>query len=144
MPSAVKILIVEDQYLVAVDAELQLRAAGFQCVGFATTAQQAMSLTEEMSPDLILMDVRLAGDSDGVGAAIAIYERFGIRSIFASGHADARVREEAQAAHPLGWVTKPYGGEELVRLVTNAAAALRPSRRRVSSNDAECIGHSHR
>jgi DNA-binding NarL/FixJ family response regulator len=137
MTGPLKILIVEDQYLVAVDAEVQLRAAGFQCVGCATTAEQAVELTQAMAPDLVLMDVRLAGESDGVRAAIAIYQRFGIQSVFVSGHADARVREDAEPAHPLGWVTKPYGGDELVRSITKAAASLRPSRSRASSTGTE-------
>ena len=61
---------------------------------------------------------------DGVQAAIEIYERFGIRSIFSSGHADARVRREAERAHPLGWVDKPYTGEELVRAARAAVVTL--------------------
>jgi DNA-binding NarL/FixJ family response regulator len=112
-----KILIVEDQYFVALDSELNLQAAGYECVGLATTARQAIDMAESEHPDLVLMDIRLAGRRDGVQAATEIYERFGIRSIFASAHADAAMHQHAERAHPLGWVDKPYTGEELIDAV---------------------------
>jgi two-component system, response regulator PdtaR len=119
-----RILIVEDQYFVAVDNEQNLRAAGFEVVGLATAAKEAVELAERERPDLVLMDIRLAGRADGVEAAIVIYERFGVRCIFASGHVDAHVRKEAQPAHPLGWLDKPYTGAALLESVQCALAKL--------------------
>lgn len=104
-----RILIVEDQYFVAIDSELNLRSAGFECVGLATTAADAVDLAERERPDLILMDIRLAGPGDGVDAAVLIYERFGIRCIFASAHADTKVRQKADRARPLGWLDRIRG-----------------------------------
>jgi CheY-like chemotaxis protein len=112
-----KILVVEDQYFVALDCELQLQSAGYDCVGLATTAARAIEIAACEHPDLIIMDINLAGRRDGVQAAIEIYERFGIRSIFASGHADAAVHQQAERAHPLGWVDKPYSSEDLIEAV---------------------------
>ena len=103
-----RILIVEDQYFVAIDNELSLRDGGFEVVGLATTAKEAVEFAERERPDLILMDIRLASRADGVEAAIAIHERLGVRCIFTSGHADAQVRKQAKRAHPLGWLDKPY------------------------------------
>jgi DNA-binding NarL/FixJ family response regulator len=120
-----RILIVEDQYFVAVDNELSLRDGGFEVVGLATTAKEAVELAERERPDLILMDIRLASRADGVEAAIAIYERLGVRCIFTSGHADPYVREDAKRAHPLGWLDKPYTSEALVEAVQQALAKLR-------------------
>lgn len=119
-----RILIVEDQYFVAVDCELHLRSAGFECIGLATTASSALEIAERDHPDLIIMDIRLASRVDGVQAAIVIYERLGIRCIFASAHADATVRRQAERAHPLGWVDKPYTGDELIRAVNSGLAEL--------------------
>jgi DNA-binding NarL/FixJ family response regulator len=119
-----RVLIVEDQYFVAMDCEQHLRDAGFECVGFATTAAEAVALAERDEPDLIIMDIRLADDVDGVQAAIRIYEMFGIRSIFASGHADSVVRKAAERAHPLGWLDKPYSGNDLVRAARGAVTEL--------------------
>jgi two-component system, response regulator PdtaR len=112
-----KILIVEDQYFVAIDCELNLQSAGHECVGLATTAAQAIEIAQCEHPDLVIMDIRLAGRRSGVEAAIEIYERFGIRSIFASANADAATHRQAERARPLGWVDKPYSGEELLDAV---------------------------
>lgn len=111
------ILIVEDQYFVAIDSEMHLKSAGFESSGLATTAAMAIDMATRNKPDLILMDIRLASRSDGVETAIEIYERLGIRCIFASGHADAKVRKDAQRAHPISWLDKPYTGEQLVAAV---------------------------
>ncbi len=119
-----RILVVEDQYFVAIDCELNLRSGGFECVGLATTAADAVELAERERPDLILMDIRLAGSADGVDAAILIYERFGIRCIFASGHADAAVRRAAERARPLGWLDKPYTCPALVQAVRDGVAEI--------------------
>jgi two-component system, response regulator PdtaR len=120
-----RILIVEDQYFVAIDNELSLRDGGFEVVGLATTAKEAVEFAERERPDLILMDIRLASRADGVEAAIAIHERLGVRCIFTSGHADAQVREQAKRAHPLGWLDKPYTSAALLEAVQGALAKLR-------------------
>jgi DNA-binding NarL/FixJ family response regulator len=126
-----RVLIVEDQYFVAVDCEEHLRGAGFECIGLATTAAEAVTLAERGHPDLIIMDIRLADENDGVQAAILIYHELGIRSIFASGHADSVVRKAAESAHPFGWLDKPYTGDELIRAAREAITELgrkRPAR----------------
>jgi len=120
--STARVLIVEDQYFVAVDNELTLRAAGFDVVGLATTAGEAIQLAEDKRPDLVLMDIRLAGQVDGLDAAVAIYERFGVRCIFVSGHADTTVRRAAEPAHPFGWLDKPYTSAALIEAVQEALA----------------------
>lgn len=119
-----KILIVEDQYFVAIDNEMTLRSAGLDCVGLATDAAGALALARERRPDVILMDIRLAGRADGVKVATDIYHELGIRAIFASGHADAMTRLEAQEAQPLGWLTKPYSSVQLIQAVNAALAQL--------------------
>jgi two-component system, response regulator PdtaR len=119
-----RILIVEDQYFVALDCELNLRAAGYDCVGCANTAATAMELAERERPDLLIMDVHLASAPDGVQAAIAIYERLGLRCIFASAQADATMRKQAERACPFGWLDKPYTPEQLLEAVSQAVAQL--------------------
>jgi DNA-binding NarL/FixJ family response regulator len=122
MSVAPRVLIVEDQYFVAVDCELQLRSAGIECVGLATTAAEALDIAEREHPDFVIMDIRLASVADGVEAAIVLFERLGIRSIFASAHADAATRKLAERAHPLGWLDKPYTGGQLVATVRECLA----------------------
>lgn len=124
MTHSPRILIVEDQYFVAADCELQLQSAGFECVGLATTADEATELAQRDHPDLILMDIRLANHSDGVAAAIEIYQRLGIRCIFCSGHADAWTHDKAEQAHPLGWLDKPYSPANLLAAIQEGLRQL--------------------
>jgi two-component system, response regulator PdtaR len=124
MSESPRVLIVEDQYFVAVDCELQLRSVGIDCVGLATTAAEALDIAEREHPDFVLMDIRLASVADGVEAAIVLYERLGIRCIFASAHADAATRKLAERAHPLGWLDKPYTGGQLVATVRECLGTL--------------------
>lgn len=124
MTNTPRILIVEDQYFIALDCELNLRSAGLECVGIATTAADAVEIAERALPDLILMDIRLAGGVDGIDAAIVIFERLGIRCIFASAHADSAVRRVAERARPLGWLEKPYTCSALLDAVRAGAAQV--------------------
>jgi len=124
MPNAPKILIVEDQYFVAVDCEMSLRAAGFDCVGLAANGDEALALARAEKPDLVLMDIRLSGSSNGVDVATRLFNELGLRSIFSSGHADAVTRRQAEAAHPLGWLPKPYSGVDLIAAVKHGLDEL--------------------
>ena len=124
MPSttdpAPRILVVEDDYFVALDLEGGLKAAGFAVVGPAPTAEEALALARAEKPVLAVMDIRLAGEKDGIDAALELYRELGIRSIFASAHVDASYRERAAAAQPLGWVQKPYSIATVVTAVRQA------------------------
>lgn len=125
-----RVLIVEDEYFVALASEDALLEAGFAVVGVAATAEEAVAIAGAERPDMVLMDIRLApgGTRDGIDAAAEILARFGIPSLFATAHADpgTRMRGE-QAARPLGWLVKPYSAQELVAAV---AAAVAEARRR--------------
>jgi DNA-binding NarL/FixJ family response regulator len=114
---APRILLVEDDYFVALDAEHALKAAGFVVVGTAATAEEAIAIADQEKPDLAVMDIRLAGGRDGVETALELFRRRGIRSIFATAHADPEMRRRAAAAEPLGWLPKPYTTDSLAELV---------------------------
>lgn len=111
------VLVVEDDFLIALELENRLLDAGYQVVGIASTANEAVSLADEKRPDLAVMDIRLLGRRDGVDAAIELFTKFSIRSIFASAHADVETRERAAPANPIGWVQKPYPADALIRLI---------------------------
>jgi DNA-binding NarL/FixJ family response regulator len=115
-----RILIVEDDFLVATELEYQLSQAGFDVVGVATTAEDAIALAEEHEPSLAVMDVRLAGNRDGVDAAIQLFRNFGIRSIFATAHADGETVARAKSASPLAWLQKPYSSASLITAIKAA------------------------
>ncbi|MGA6964768.1 MAG: response regulator, partial [Xanthobacteraceae bacterium] len=106
---AVRVLIVEDDFIAAIDMEAVLTEAGFQVAGIADRADEAVRLAKSESPTLAIMDIRLIGKADGVDAALEIFRETGIRCIFATAHHDARMRSRAEPAAPLGWLPKPYG-----------------------------------
>ena len=118
------ILLVEDDFLVGMEVETGLRDAGYEVAGIAATAEEAVELAGQRRPALVVMDIRLAGDRDGVDAALEIFRTLGIRSIFASAHGDAQVRARAEPARPLGWVAKPYRVETLLRAVEEALRGM--------------------
>src|SRR5690348_13195547 len=104
---APRILLVEDDYFVALDLEDGLKAAGMQVLGPVPTADEALTLARSEQPVLAVMDIRLAGEKDGIEAALELYRELGIRCIFASAHVEPPYRRRAAAAKPLGWVQKP-------------------------------------
>jgi two-component system, response regulator PdtaR len=115
-----RVLVVEDDFLIAYCSADTLAAAGLAVSGIAATFEEAVALAERERPDLVLMDIRLASERDGIDAAIAIRERFGIRCIFASANIDPENRKRADAAEALGWLPKPYSPEMLIEAVTAA------------------------
>jgi len=120
-----RILIVEDDLLIASEMEAALTEPGFEIVGIASTAEEAIELAGSRLPDLAVMDIRLAGDRDGVDAALELFRSHGVRSIFASAYSDRETRRRADPANPLGWLQKPYTTASLTTTVRRAAKELR-------------------
>ncbi len=118
-----RILIVEDELFVAMDIESVVQKAEHRVVGFAGTADRAVELADELRPDLVLMDIRLRGERDGIDAAIEIRERFDIPSLIISAHSDAWARERAAPARVLGFIPKPF---DRVLLEAALNGALKP------------------
>ncbi len=115
-----RVLIVEDNYFVAHQCESALVEAGYVVVDIVETAEQAVQAAMDRRPELVLMDIYLPGKRDGVDAAVEIFQRFGIRSIFASALADAAVKARAESAQPLAWLAKPFNDRKLVATVESA------------------------
>jgi DNA-binding NarL/FixJ family response regulator len=119
-----RILIVEDDFLIAMQTETALTDAGFEVVGTATTAEEAIALATERRPSLAVMDIRLASARDGIDAAKELFRDFHIRCIFATAHDDLHTRARAEPYAPLGWLAKPYSMTSLVALVMEARSEL--------------------
>jgi DNA-binding NarL/FixJ family response regulator len=118
------ILIVEDDFLVAMQVEAALSEAGLTVAGSAASAEEAIALVERQRPALVLMDIRLAGRMDGVEAALTLFRSHGIRCVFATAHHDLEVRQRAAPAQPLGWLQKPYTMPAMVAAVRHALEDL--------------------
>ena len=112
-----RIMIVEDDFFIASSAEDGLTDYGFSVVGIATTADEAIAMAQAERPDLALMDIRLGPGRDGVDAAIEIFSKTGIRSIFVTAHTDSETIKRASSAMPIGWVDKPYQMNHLISTI---------------------------
>jgi DNA-binding response OmpR family regulator len=115
-----KVLIVEDNLLLAINTEDYLTAAGFEVVGIAVSAVEAVALAERHKPDLAVMDIRLPGGADGIDTAVILREKYGIPSVFASAHSAPEMKDRASLAMPAGWLTKPYAMGDLVAVLSSA------------------------
>jgi DNA-binding NarL/FixJ family response regulator len=115
-----QVLIVEDDWLVAMQVEAALTDAGFAVLGIANSAEEAIQMAQEGNPALAIMDIRLAGRRDGVDAAIQLFRERGLRCIFATAHFDQQIRQRADAAQPIGWIQKPYSMASLLDMIHKA------------------------
>ncbi|WP_439395079.1 response regulator [Bradyrhizobium sp. PMVTL-01] len=116
-----KILIVEDEFFISLDLEEQAKSLGHTVVGTAATADEAIRMAGETRPDIVLMDIRLAGAADGITAALAIRSQYGIESVFATANTDPHTLARAKAIKPLGVLEKPITLERLRAQLTSVA-----------------------
>ncbi|HEY2844256.1 MAG TPA: response regulator [Bryobacteraceae bacterium] len=106
-----KVLVVEDEGLIAHDISTRLEALGHQVVGTASTADEAVA--QAGGADLVLMDIRIDGDRDGIAAAQEVRARHHIPVVFLTAHADRATLDRAKAASPFGYIVKPLGPASL-------------------------------
>jgi two-component system, cell cycle response regulator len=111
--SEVAILVVEDEGIVAQDLLETIARLGYRVAGVASEGVQAVCMAEELQPQLIIMDVGLRGEIDGIQAAQLIQERAHVPVIFLTGHRDLETLERAVRTGPLGYLIKPFQEVEL-------------------------------
>ena len=115
---------VEDDFLIGLQTVAALVEAGFNVIGSAATAEEAIALAKAQQPTLAVMDIRLASERDGIDAARELFKELGIRCIFATAHDDPHTRRRAEPYAPLGWLAKPYTMTSLVTSVVEALSQL--------------------
>ena len=113
MPENVRILIVEDEQIVAADLKQTLSGLGYEVVGLADTGEAAIHLASETRPNLVLMDIYLGGSVNGVTAAKEINSLWHIPVVFLTANSNEEVLVEARSAEPYGYLLKPYRVQEL-------------------------------
>lgn len=109
----IKILIVEDEGIVAKDIQAMLKSLGYGVSGVASSGEECLKKTEETRPDLVLMDIMLKGKIDGVEAAKRIKNRFDIPVIYQTAYADENTLLRAKITEPYGYILKPFSEREL-------------------------------
>jgi PAS domain S-box-containing protein len=108
-----KILIVEDENIVAKDLQKRLINLGYDIAGLASTGEEAVKKAIETSPDLVLMDVRLKGEMSGIEAASTLRFQYGIAIVYLSAYADNNTLKRASKTEPFGYILKPFEEREL-------------------------------
>lgn len=119
-----RILVAEDEYLVGMAIEHALLDAGHEVADVVTTGEDALREARRLRPDLVLMDIRLAGVISGIEAAVQL-RALGITSLFISANSDPATRLAGAEARPIGWLPKPFAPSEVVSAVATALAQLR-------------------
>ena len=123
-----RILIVEDEGVVATDIEKCLEEADFEVTGIAASAEDAVAEALKTRPDLALMDVRIQGDTDGIETGNVLHRRFGIPIVYLTAHGDHETIERAKQAEPLAFLMKPFKPDDLLRTIEIALAKARADR----------------
>ncbi|POA97286.1 hypothetical protein C2134_15685 [Chromobacterium sinusclupearum] len=109
----IRILIVEDERIIAMDLQLQLQALGYSVCGVVANGKLAIDKAREQLPDLVLMDIHLEGPMDGVDAAREIHQQLRIPIVFLSAYAEDATLQRAESALPYGYLVKPVSPREL-------------------------------
>jgi diguanylate cyclase (GGDEF)-like protein len=112
-PDPISILLVEDEGLIARDLEDTLTRLGYRVSGIASEGTEAIEMARELHPQLVVMDVSLRGDVDGIEAACAIQEDAPVPVIFLTGHSDTETLQRAVMTGPLGYLIKPFQEDDL-------------------------------
>jgi DNA-binding NarL/FixJ family response regulator len=132
----VRILLVEDERLVAMSLKSQLSSLGYQVVGHAASGQEAIDRADELRPDLVLMDIHLEGDMDGVEAAAEIYKQFQLPVVYLTAFSSQDILDRAKITEPMGYILKPYEERELHVVIETAVYRHHAERARSAARDA--------
>jgi PAS domain S-box-containing protein len=108
-----KVLIVEDEPIVALDLQQEVEGFGCEVVGLAESADEALAATESNRPDLALMDVRIAGSMDGIQTARLLRNMYKVPVVFLTSYSDDSTISRAAREMPYGYLTKPFQRGEL-------------------------------
>lgn len=106
--SKTNVLVVEDESIVAKDIQQSLTKLGYNVIGTASTGEKAIAIAEELVPDIVLMDIMLKGDMNGIDTAAQIKEKLAIPVIFLTAYADEGTLAKAKVTEPYGYIIKPF------------------------------------
>lgn len=120
MPKS-KILIIEDEPIIAMDIKSYLRKLEYQVVGVAYNSEKALDMIYTRQPDLVLLDISIEGTKDGIEIATIINEKYDIPFLYLTSHSDQTTLERATETKPYGYLVKPFDEQDLK---TSIAVAL--------------------
>ena len=115
-----QIMIVEDEAIVSMDLRCKLEAMGYSVLAEIGSGAEAVDAADRLHPDMVLMDIRLSGEMDGIDAAGEIRSRFNIPVVYLTSHADEDTLARAKRTEPSGYILKPFFDAELRAVVEMA------------------------
>lgn len=121
----IRLLLVEDEYIVASDLTQRLTAQGYVVVGHADNGIEAISMARALVPDLVLMDIRIAGAMDGIDAAVEMRRHLDVPVIFLTAFGEQGILDRAKKADPYGYILKPFEDRELHVVIEMALSKYR-------------------
>jgi CheY-like chemotaxis protein len=110
-----RVLIVEDDMIISLVIENMVKELGHEVVGKATSGDEAIRLASDQSPDLVLMDIRLKGEMDGIEAVTEIKQKIDTSVIYLTGNSDRVNYERARETEFIDLITKPFTISDLTR-----------------------------
>ena len=117
MENKIKILLVEDEFITVTLIKKRLEKNGYDVIHTAATGENAIISAKQNLPDLILMDIRLAGEIDGIETATAIKAESDIPIIFVTGYEDADIKKKSETINPLAYLIKPLDINRLKMII---------------------------
>lgn len=131
----IKVLVVEDEIIVAKDIEETLQNLGYSVTGIARSAEEAIELSERTEPEIVLMDIMLEGKMDGTEAAKVIRARFNIPVIFLTAYSNEKTLKRAKTTNPYGYILKPFQETDLYTTIEIALHKHRTQRKLIEETE---------
>jgi diguanylate cyclase (GGDEF)-like protein/PAS domain S-box-containing protein len=113
MPTAAKVIIVEDERIVAFNLQQRLAKLGYEVPAISVSSVQALHDIEKFDPDIVLMDIHIEGDVDGIDTAAVVGEKFCVPVIYLTAYSEEATLDRARATRPYGYLLKPFSEREL-------------------------------
>jgi len=120
--SAIKILIVEDEAIVAMEIEHRLKTIGYDVCDVSSSGEKAILLAEQHRPDIILMDIKLKGNMNGLIAAKIVKEKYFIPSVFVTANSDQNTLKQINDMLHFEYLFKPIDEDQLIKAINNTVA----------------------
>ena len=127
------ILIVEDERILAEDLKEMLLELGYHVAGSVGSGKEAIDLASNLQIDLVLMDIKIEGELDGIDTAEVLKDRFGIPAIYLTAFSDDIILQKAQRTEPFGYVIKPYRASEIKSVIEMALFKMKVEKKRKDS-----------
>ena len=120
----VQVLVVEDEVIVSMDLRYKLESLGYSVPAEIRSGEEAVAAACQMRPDVVLMDIWLGGDLDGIDAAVQIQDLTGVPVVYLTAHVDEATLERAKLTEPYAYLLKPVDSQELQTVIAVAIQKL--------------------